>query len=157
MKKALVAYFSASGVTARAAKALAEAAGAALFEIEAEPLYTKADLNWMNKKSRSSVEMADEACRPPMAAQPGDLTDYDVVFIGFPVWWYTAPRIINTFIESVDLRGKAIAVFATSGGSGVEKCVEDLRNTYPGLNFVPGMLVKGRPNAEKLKAWIDSI
>ena len=157
MKKTLVAYFSASGVTAAAAEAIAKAAGADLFEIEAEPHYTAADLNWMDKQSRSTLEMKDKACRPPMAKQPGDLAEYETVFIGFPVWWYTAPRIINTFIESADLSGKKIAVFATSGGSGVEKCVEDLKKTYPALNFVPGRLLNGALKEDVLKAWAESL
>ena len=157
MKKALVAYFSASGVTKRAAEALAAAAQADLFEIEAVPSYTAADLNWMDKHSRSTLEMNDPACRPPMAKQPGDVSQYDVVFIGFPVWWYTAPRNINTFIESVDLSGKKIAVFATSGGSGVDKCVADLQKTYPELDFVPGRLLNGAPKAAELAAWAESL
>ncbi len=157
MKKTLVAYFSASGVTKAAAEAIAQAAGADLFEIEAAPHYTMADLNWMDKQSRSTLEMKDKASRPAMAVQPGDLEEYDVVFIGFPVWWYTAPRIINTFIESADLSGKTIAVFATSGGSGVDKCVEDLKNTYPALNFVPGKLLNGALKEETLKAWAESL
>ena len=156
MSKALVTYFSASGVTARVAKALAEAAGADLFEIEASPLYSSADLNWMDKQSRSTLEMKDKDCRPPMAKAAGDVSQYDVVYIGFPVWWYTAPRIINTFIESVDLSGKKIAVFATSGGSGVDKCVEDLKKTYPALNFVPGKLLNS-VNAAQLKSWVESL
>ena len=157
MSKALVTYFSASGVTKRMAEALASAAGADLFEIEAAPLYTRADLNWMDKKSRSTLEMNDPACRPAMAKAVGDLAAYDVVYIGFPVWWYTAPRIINTFIESADLSGKKIAVFATSGGSGVEKCVEDLKKAYPTLDFVPGKLLNGAPKADVLKAWVESL
>ena len=157
MSKTLVAFFSASGVTKKVAETLAEAADADLFEMEPVPLYTAADLNWMDKRSRSPIEMKDKACRPPMAKQPGDLADCGTVFIGFPVWWYTAPRIVNTFIESVDLSGKKIAVFVTSGGSGVGKCVKDLQKTYPELNFVSGRLLNGEWSKEELKNWAESL
>ncbi len=115
MAKALVAYFSASGVTAALAKRLAESIEADLFEIKPETPYTNADLNWMNKSSRSSVEMADRASRPAIASKVGDMASYDVVFIGFPVWWYREPSIIDTFVESYDFSGKTIVPFATSG------------------------------------------
>lgn len=120
-KKMLVAYFSASGVTAKAAKKLAEVAGADLFEIRPAVPYTSADLNWMDKKSRSSVEMNDPAFRPAIAGKMEGMEQYDVVFVGFPIWWYVAPTIINTFLESYDFSGKTIVPFATSGGSGMGK------------------------------------
>ena len=120
-KKILVAYFSASGVTAKAAWKLSEAIGADLHEIKPEVLYSSADLNWMDKKSRSSVEMNDPSSRPTIAEKLADMEKYDVVFVGFPIWWYVAPTIINTFLESYDLTGKTIIPFATSGGSGIGK------------------------------------
>ena len=116
--KTLVAYFSASGVTANVAKLLAEAAEADLFEIKPAVPYTNADLNWMDKKSRSTVEMQDKSSRPAIAAPCSNLADYDTIFVGFPIWWYVAPTIINTFLESGDFSGKKIVLFATSGGSG---------------------------------------
>ena len=116
--KSLVTYFSASGVTKKVAEKLAEAAGADLFEIKPEVAYTEADLNWMDKKSRSSIEMNDKSFRPAIAEKCNNMADYDVVYIGFPIWWYVAPTIINTFLESYDFSGKTIVLFATSGGSG---------------------------------------
>ena len=121
MAKKLVAYFSASGVTAKVAKALAEVTGADLFEIQPVVPYTNADLDWMNKKSRSSVEMSDPASRPEIGNKVPDMDQYDTVFVGFPIWWYVAPTIINTFLESYDFSGKTVAAFATSGGSGMGK------------------------------------
>ena len=118
MSKKLVAYFSASGVTAKAAGKLAKAADADLFEIKPVQPYTRADLDWMNKKSRSSIEMADKSSRPEIAEKVSNMADYDVIFVGFPIWWYVAPTIINTFLEQYDLSGKKIVLFATSGGSG---------------------------------------
>ena len=120
MSKKLVAYFSASGVTAKAAGKLAKAADADLFEIKPVQPYTRADLDWMNKKSRSSIEMADKSSRPEIAEKVSNMADYDVIFVGFPIWWYVAPTIINTFLEQYDLSGKKIVLFATSGGSGTE-------------------------------------
>ena len=119
MSKKLVAYFSASGNTASLAKKLAEAAGADLYEIKPAVPYTSEDLNWQNKQSRSSVEMSDKSSRPALADTNAKITDYDTIFVGFPVWWYTAPTIINTFLESYDFSGKTIVLFATSGGSSI--------------------------------------
>ncbi len=127
MSKKLVAYFSASGVTKVAAERLAKAAGADLFEIQPANPYTRADLDWTNKKSRSSVEMNDPNSRPEIAERLSNMEDYDTVFIGFPIWWYVAPTIINTFIENYDFSGKTIVPFATSGGSGMGKTVEILK------------------------------
>lgn len=155
MNKTLVAYFSASGTTARAAKALAQAAGADLFEIKPAQPYTPADLDWMNKKSRSSVEMNDGNARPVIADRVQNMADYDTVFIGFPIWWYTAPRIVNTFLESYDFTGKTVIPFATSGGSGVEKSADDLKKKYPNLNWKKGKLLGGRVTADTLRGWID--
>lgn len=142
MSKKLVVYFSASGVTAKAAKELAKAAGADLAEIEPETAYTTADLDWTNKQSRSTLEMTDESSRPAMKNKI-DCTGYDTVYIGFPIWWGVCPRIVNTFIESADLSGKTIGIFATSGGSGIGHAVEALKKTYPDLNIAGYKLLKG--------------
>ena len=124
MSKKLVAFFSASGVTANAAKILAEAAGADIYEIKPEVPYTKADLDWMDKSSRSTIEMQDKSSRPAIADKNADISAYDTIFVGFPIWWYIAPTIINTFLESYDFSGKTIILFATSGGSGFGKTVD---------------------------------
>ena len=152
MSNVLVAYFSASGVTKRVAEKIAGENGYDIFEIVPEEIYTTADLDYMDKNSRSTIEMNDKSFRPPIK-QTCDVSSYDTVAIGFPVWWYTAPTIINTFIESVDLVGKRIKVFCTSGGSGVDKCVSDLQNTYPELDFAKGMRFTG--NVSKAKQWIE--
>ncbi len=128
MSKKLVAYFSASGVTKTAAERLAKAAGADLFEIKPAVPYTRADLDWTNKKSRSSIEMSDPTSRPQIAERLSNMEDYDTVFIGFPIWWYVAPTIINTFVESYDFSGKTIVPFATSGGSGMGRTSEVLKS-----------------------------
>lgn len=121
MKKTLVAYFSASGSTAQLAKTIAEVTGGDLFEIKPEQPYTSADLNWNDKKSRSSIEMSDPNSRPAIATTVKNMDEYDTVFVGFPIWWYVAPTIINTFLESYDFSGKTVIPFATSGGSGMGK------------------------------------
>ena len=158
MKKALVAYFSASGVTARAAKALAQAAGADLYEIRPAVPYTKADLNWMDKSSRSSVEMNDKSSRPALADGDAKIADYDVVFVGFPIWWYVAPTLINTFLERYDFAGKTIVLFATSGGSGLGRTAEGLRGSVSGsARIVEGGLLNGRLSPDSLKAWLDRL
>ena len=131
MKKTLVAYFSATGTTKAAAERLAKEKNADLFEIVPAQPYTSADLDWTNKQSRSSVEMKDKSSRPAIAATCDKMADYDTVWIGFPVWWYTAPTIINTFIEAHDLAGKTLCVFATSGGSNVNGSADDLKKAYP--------------------------
>lgn len=156
-KKVLVAYFSASGVTKGVATNLAAAAGADLFEINPKEKYTSADLDWQDKKSRSTLERDDTASRPAIADRVEKMDSYDVVFVGFPVWWYTAPRIINTFMESYDFKGKTVVSFATSGGSGVERCVRDLQNTYADIHFAPGKLLNGSPSAQDLKKWAESV
>ena len=129
MAKSLVAYFSASGVTGKVAEVLAKAAGADLHEIKPAVPYTSADLNWMDKKSRSSVEMADPSSRPEIANKVENMDQYDTVFVGFPIWWYVAPTIINTFLEQYDFSGKKIVLFATSGGSGFGKTASALKNS----------------------------
>ena len=136
----LVAYFSATGTTKNAAEKVAAELGADIFEIAPEVVYTKADLNWMDKKSRSSVEMADKSIRPKMDGKTVDISKYDEIYIGFPVWWYVAPTIINTFLESYDFTGKTIKLFATSGGSGFGKTVEELQPSAPGAAIEAWML-----------------
>ena len=158
MKQALVAYFSASGVTAKAAKALAQAAGADLYEIKPAIPYTKADLNWTDKTSRSSVEMQDPSSRPALADQTAQIANYDVVFLGFPIWWYVAPTIVNSFLESYDFAGKTIVLFATSGGSGFGKTVASLQGSVsPETKILEGRLLNGKLSEGELKAWVDSL
>ena len=152
MSNVLVAYFSASGVTKSIAEKIANENDYDIFEIVPEEIYTPEDLDWTDKNSRSTIEMNDKSFRPPIA-ESCDVSGYDIVAIGFPVWWYTAPTIINTFIESVDLSGKTIKAFCTSGGSGIDKCVRDLANTYPELNFAKGMRFMG--DVSKAKGWIE--
>ena len=154
---ALVAYFSASGTTAKAAKALAKAAGAELYEIKPAVPYTRADLNWMDKGSRSSVEMNDKNSRPALADTDAPIAGHDVIFLGFPIWWYTAPTIINTFLESYDFSGKTIVLFATSGGSGLGKSAAGLRASAPSARIVDGRLLNGRLNADELKTWVSGL
>ena len=141
MSKTLIAYFSASGVTARAAREMADAIGADLYEICPAAPYTDADLNWMDKKSRSTLEMNDPACRPAIASQVERMEQYDTVFVGFPGWWYVEPRIVDTFLESYDFTGKTMIPFATSGGSGISKAEKSLREHCPGGNWKKGRLV----------------
>ena len=158
MRKTLVAYFSAGGTTARVAKELAQAVGADLYEIKPAVPYTKADLNWMNKKSRSSVEMNDKSSRPALADRDANIAAYDTILLGFPIWWYVAPTIINSFLESYDFSGKKIVLFATSGGSGFGKTVAGLKPSVSAdTAIVEGKLLNGRQTAEELKAWVASV
>lgn len=157
MSKKIVAYFSASGTTAAVAKTLAEAAGADLYEIKPQTPYTRADLDWTNKKSRSSVEMNDKSFRPALADRDAHVENYDTVFLGFPIWWYTAPTIINTFLESYDFTGKTIILFATSGGSGFGKTAADLKNSAKGAVIRDGKLLNGRQSKEALTVWVNSL
>lgn len=156
---ALVAYFSAGGTTARAAKALAKAAGADLYEIRPAVPYTRADLNWMDRNSRSSVEMNDRHSRPALADPkiPIAMDKYDVIFLGFPIWWSAAPTIINTFLESGDFTGKTIILFATSGGSGLGQSAANLRPSAPGADIVNGKALNGRLSEESLISWIKHL
>ena len=156
MRKKLVAYFSASGVTARAAKELAEAANADLYEIRPEVPYTSADLDWMNKKSRSSLEMNDPSSRPALADTSADIAGHDVIFVGFPIWWYTAPTIIKSFLEAYDFGGKVIVPFATSGGSGLGKTAKTLQEVVPSATVKEGKMLNGRVHAADLKTWAES-
>lgn len=156
MSKKLVAYFSASGTTARVAEILAEAIGADIFEIAPEVPYTPADLDWMDKKSRSTIEMQDPASRPAIAAKRDNMVDYDTIFLGFPIWWYVAPTIINTFLESHDLTGKTIVPFATSGGSGMGKTNEKLLPSCPGAKLLEGKVFKSSTGKAELAKWAES-
>lgn len=153
MSKVLVAYFSASGVTKKLAEKLAEATGGDLFEIVPEELYTKSDLNWMNPKSRSSVEMKDRACRPAIASRVEDMAAYDAVFIGFPVWWYREPSIIDTFAESYDFTDKTIIPFATSGSSGIGSSGENIASLAKGAKVASGERFKAGTSVEELRVW----
>lgn len=153
MKK-LVAYFSATGTTEERARELAEAENADLFEIRPQIPYTSADLNWMDKNSRSTVEMNDSSARPAIDPVP-DLSGYDEIFIGFPIWWGLAPRTVNTFIEAAALNGKKIIPFATSGGSGIGKAVNQLKAEYPNLIIESGSLMNGQISEEEMKIWAD--
>ena len=152
MSKALVAYFSASGVTAKLAKRLAEAIGADAAEIVPEKTYTSADLDWTNKKSRSSVEMNDRACRPALASSPSP-DGYDVVFVGFPVWWYREPSIIDTYMEAHDFSGKTVVPFATSGGSGIGDAGANMQALAKGAHVVLGKKWSASASAAELAAW----
>ena len=155
----LVAYFSASGVTEVLAKRLAQAAGADLFEIEPEVAYAEADLNWQDKTARSTVEMADKTFRPAISAtsKACDMAAYDEVFVGFPIWWYVAPTIVNTFLEAYDLAGKKIALFATSGSSGMGKTLEELKPSAPGAVWVGEKRFSASAGADELAAWAQSL
>lgn len=154
---ALVAYFSATGTTARVARTLAETVGADLFEIRPEQPYTAADLNWNDRRSRSSREMADEKCRPAVAGDAPDMGRYDTVFLGFPIWWYVEPRIVDTFLEAHDFSGKTIVPFATSGGSGLGRAPERVAALAPGATVTEGRLLNGRPSSDDLRAWAEGI
>ena len=158
MSKKLVAYFSASGVTAKVADMLADAVGADIYEIRPEVPYTKADLNWMNKKSRSSVEMNDKSFRPAIADTDAKIDQYDTIFLGFPIWWYVAPTIINTFLESYDFAGKKIILFATSGSSGFGKTVEELKVSVPAsCEIIEGKLLNGKQTIPKIREWTETL
>lgn len=158
MSKTLVAYFSAQGTTARAAKKLAEAIDADLYEIRPATPYSAADLDWNDKTSRTSVEMRDPSFRPPLADTDADVASHDVVFLGFPIWWYIAPTIINTFLEAHDFSGKTIVLFATSGGSGFGKTVEGLRGSVdPSTKIIQGKLLNGSLDSSSLREWAHGL
>ncbi len=160
-KTTLVAYFSASEahITAEVAKTLAEAADADLFEIVPEQIYTAEDLDWKNEQSRSTIEMKDSTARPAVAVKVENMDQYTTIYVGFPIWWYTAPRIINTFLEQYDLTGKTIIPFATSGGSDMGKSGEDLKKaSAPNANWIlPGKVLNGNPPVDSLKVWIETL
>ncbi len=154
----LVAYFSPTGTTAAAAKTLAEAAGAPLYEIRPAEPYTSADLNYMDKQSRSSIEMSDTSSRPALADTDAPVADADVIFVGFPIWWYVAPTIINSFLEAYDFSGKTIILFATSGGSGFGKAVDGLKTSVARDTVIrEGQVFRGKPSVAGMKTWVDSL
>ena len=156
MNKVLVAYFSASGTTKVAAQQLAQVAKADLHEIKPARTYTYADLDWTNKKSRSTLEMKDKSSRPAITGKLDNMQDYDVVFVGFPIWWYTCPTIINTFMEAYDFTGKTVVPFATSGGSSIKKACEDLQAAYPKLNWKEGLLLNNVTRHE-VEEWVKRV
>lgn len=154
MSRKLIAYFSASGTTKKAAEHLAKAVGADLFEIKPVAPYSSADLNWMDKKSRSSMEMNDSASRPEIAERLPNMADYETIFIGFPIWWYVAPHIIATFVENYDFTGKTMIPFATSGGSGMGKTLDELKKLCPNAAWKEGKLLN-RVSEKELAEWAD--
>ena len=157
MNRKLVAYFSASGVTAKVAEKLSDTIGADLFAIEPTVPYTKADLDWMDKNSRSTLEMNDPKSRPEIASVRDNMEEYDTVFVGFPIWWYVAPTIINTFLESYDMTGKTIIPFATSGGSGMGKTNEMLMVSCKGARLLDGKVLKTNVGAKELDEWVAGL
>lgn len=157
MNKVLVAYFSASGVTARLAKKIAEVTNGDLYEIKPKVPYTSADLDWMDKNSRSSIEMNDKSFRPEIIDDLSDVTNYNTIFIGFPIWWYIAPIIVNTFLEKYDFSGKKIITFATSGGSGMGKSLDSLKSSCPNATFVNGKVFRANINKDELAKWIAGL
>ena len=155
MSKVLVTYFSASGVTKKVAEKIASIINGDLFEIEPKKKYTDADLDWTNKQSRSSQEMKNKSFRPEMKENSLDISRYDIILIGFPIWWGVAPTVVNTFIESKNWEGKTLIPFCTSGGSGMSYAENDLRKTYPNYNWKEGKRLTGKENAEDLRGWIN--
>ncbi len=155
MSKVLVTYFSASGVTKNVAEKIASIINGDLFEIEPKEKYTEADLDWTNKQSRSSLEMKNKSFRPEMKENSLDISRYDIILIGFPIWWGVAPTVVNTFIESKNWEGKTLIPFCTSGGSGMSYAENDLRKTYPNYNWKEGKRLTGKENAEDLRGWIN--
>lgn len=157
MKKIVVAYFSASGTTKALAKTISEVAQADLFEIQPVQPYSKKDLDWMDSSSRSTKEMKDSSCRPAIASKVEQMQSYDVLFVGFPIWWYEAPRIIQSFLESYELAGKIIIPFATSGGSGMGKTTKILQESCPNAIVREGRCINYRQDKNQLKEWIESL
>ena len=158
MNKKLVVYFSASGITARLAKKLAEASDADVYEIQPEVLYTNADLDWQDETSRSTVEMNDPSSRPAIADKNANIAAYNIIFVGFPIWWHKAPTIINTFLESYDFSGKTIVAFATSGSEGFGQTMEWLKPSVTDAStLIEGKLLNGNPAKEVLSSWVDSL
>ena len=154
--KVLVAYFSASGVTAGVAKQLAEVTGGELHQIQPEQPYTDADLDWRDKQSRSTLEMQDKTSRPAIINKLDSSGQYDIIFVGFPIWWGTAPTIVNTFMESYDFSGKTVVLFATSRGSGIEQADKDFSEAYPNVNWKEGKLLNS-PSRQDLEEWVKGL
>ena len=158
MSRKLVAYFSASGTTAKVAEQLSEAIGADVHEIRPKTKYTDSDLNWRDSNSRSSVEMKNKKFRPAIADDKIDISQYDTIFVGFPIWWYVAPTIINTFFETHDFSKKKIVLFATSGGSGFGKTAEELKVSLPdSTKLIEGRILNGNFTNKELSDWVDSL
>ena len=157
MSKVLVAYFSASGQTANLAKTLAAATGRDLYEIVPEQPYTSADLDWMDPKSRSTIEMKDKSFRPAVSGSVENMEQYDTIYVGFPIWWYVAPTIINTFLEQYDLSGKTIVPFATSGSSGMGNTNAELKPSCPGAVLVEGKRFSANASVADLDTWIKTL
>lgn len=158
MSRKLVAYFSASGVTAKLAERLSEAIGADLHEIRAKEQYSQADLDWRNDKSRSSIEMKNKTFRPEIVDDKISISEYDTVFVGFPIWWYVAPTIINTFLESHDFSGKTVVVFATSGSSDFGNTINELKISLPdSTKLIEGKVLNGKYTNKELSDWAESI
>lgn len=158
MNRKLVAYFSASGVTAKVADMLADAVGADIYEIRPAVPYTKADLDWMDNNSRSTIEMNDKSIRPAIADKNAQIDQYDTIFLGFPIWWYVAPTIINTFLESYDFADKRIVLFATSGGSKFGKTVEELKVSVPAsCEIIEGKLLNGKQTIPSIRSWTETL
>lgn len=157
MSRKLVAYFSASGKTAKVAEKLAAGIGADIYEIKPEVKYTQADLNWMNRNSRSSIEMNDKSIRPAIVTGDIDLSSYDTVFLGFPIWWYVAPTLINTFLEAYSFAGKKLIVFATSGSSGFGNTVSELQPSAPGAEILESKVLSGILSDSKIEKLIESV
>ena len=156
-RKTLVAYFSATGTTEKVAQNLAEVTQSDLFKINPETPYTDADLDWKDENSRSTIEMNDKTSRPAIAGKIDNMADYKVIYLGFPIWWYVAPTIINTFLESYDLSGKTIVLFATSGSSGFGKTAESLQHSASKAKIIEGRVLNGNPSKEKIGEWVDSL
>ena len=154
--KILVAYFSCTGNTESIAKAISKSTGGKLYKITPLKAYSSADLDWTNKSSRSSIEMNTEDSRPELGGETVNMKDYDIVFIGYPIWWDLAPRVVNTFIESTDLRNKIVIPFATSGGSSITNSVSTLKATYPDLKWKDGRLFN-HPDMQAIRKWIDQL
>ncbi len=156
MNKDLICYFSASGITKEVAEKISKVVNGDLFEIEPVNKYTEEDLDWTNKNSRSSIEMSDKSSRPKIKNKVNNINDYNRIFIGFPVWWYTAPTIINTFIEENDLNNRNAYIYVTSGSSGVDGSLNDLRKAYPNINFISGKRFSSNVSLEEIKKWVDN-
>ena len=157
MSNKLVAYFSASGVTAKVAETLAEAIGADIFEIEPKVPYTEADLNWMNKNARSTIEMNDPNARPAISGSVENMEQYDIIFVGYPIWWGEAPRIVSTFMESYDFSGKTIVPFCTSGGSGMGSSAANLEQLTTGAQWLSGERLSGSDSQDEVMEWVNGL
>ena len=157
MSNKLVAYFSATGKTECLARQLAETVDADLYEIKPQVPYTEADLDWEDPNSRSTMEMKDPKSRPAIAGRIENMEEYDTVYVGFPIWWYVAPTIINTFLESYDMTGKTVVIFATSGGSGMGKTLEKLKDSCPGAELAEGIVLKNGMGTAEISDWLKSL